>query len=167
MLDYSEISKILNYDASTGSMTWKENRRRPLIGKEAGSFTKAGYREIAIHRGGERHRMYCHRIAWLLTHGEWPSNHIDHINGKVDDNRIENLREVDNQTNHKNMKRHIGNKSGHTGIYWSKACSKWQAYICIDGKQTYLGVFNDLDEAVQVRKDAEISAQFHKNHGRA
>ena len=166
MLSYEEVNSILNYDKDTGSITWKKNRKESWIGKFAGSYTSAGYHELNLQKNSKRNRLLGHRVAWLLTHKRWPEKHIDHINGDKADNRIANLREVDNQENHKNMKRHVGNKSGHTGIYWSKACSKWQAYICIDSKQTYLGVFDDLDDAVQVRKDAEISAQFHKNHGR-
>lgn len=91
---------------------------------------------------------------------------IDHINGDTSDNRAVNLREVTNQDNHKNMKRHKGNKSGHTGVYWNTAVHKWQAYIAVDGKQKYLGIYDDVKDAAKVRKEAEIKYGFHKNHGR-
>jgi len=166
MLSFEELDSTFKYDKETGLLTWKKNRRKTSIGKEAGNDTAAGYRELTLHRDGNRYRLFTHRVAWILTHGKWPEKQIDHINGNTKDNRLVNLREVSNQENHKNMKRHKGNKSGATGVYWSKAASKWQAYICIDGKQTYLGVFEDKEEAFKIRRDAEGVAEFHKNHGR-
>ena len=168
MLSYGDVKEIFDYDSVSGDILWKKTRYKSRIGKLAGNLNKGGYRELSVTAPGtnKKQRMYAHRVAWLLTHGKWPEKHIDHINGNKTDNRLVNLREVTNQENHKNMKRHAGNKSGSTGVYWSKATSKWQAYICIDGKQTYLGVYADLEEAIKAREDAEIMAKYHKNHGR-
>ena len=44
-----------------------------------------------------------HRAVFAFCHGRWPTQQIDHINGCKTDNRIENLREVNNQENHLNM----------------------------------------------------------------
>lgn len=38
---------------------------------------------------------------------------------------------------------------------WHKATQKWQAAITVDQKQIYLGVYENFDEAVKVRKQAE------------
>lgn len=45
-------------------------------------------------------------------------------------------------------------KSGHVGVAWHKGHQKWIAYITISGKQKYLGVFNDLDDAIAAREKA-------------
>ena len=48
-------------------------------------------------------RYYEHRFVWEMHHGEIPEGmHIDHINRDRYDNRIENLRCVDHQTNQTN-----------------------------------------------------------------
>lgn len=46
-------------------------------------------------------------------------------------------------------------KSGHVGVAWHKGHQKWIAYITVSGKQKYLGVFNDLEDAIAARKKAE------------
>jgi hypothetical protein len=162
MLTHEDINYAISYDSKTGVMKWKNGVNIRYIGNDAGSINKAGYVDIA-YKGW---RLYGHRVAWLLVYKEWPSNHVDHINGNRSDNRIENLRVATNQENSKNSKRHKGNTSGVTGVYWSKRANKWQAYICVDGKQTYLGVFKYLEDAERARKDAEVKYGFHKNHGR-
>jgi len=162
MLTYEEINKSFTYDPATGLLKRKKTRNSLLEGKEAGSYTKAGYREVGV----KKNRLYVHRVAWMMTYKAWPDGHIDHINGIKDDNRIENLRVVNNQQNHTNMKQHKGNSSGVTGVYWSKRAKKWQAYICVSGKQKYLGVFKYLKDAETARKEAEMEYGFHKNHGR-
>ena len=162
MLTYEQAVEVLEYDPVTGDIKWHGKANPRFVGGKAGSLNKDGYVDISYRYN----RMYGHRVAWLLSYGEWPAGHIDHINGNPSDNRISNLRLVDNEANHRNMKQHKGNSSGVTGVYWSKRAKKWQAYICVKGKQIYLGVFAELEEARIARKEAEIEYGFHKNHGR-
>lgn len=53
------------------------------------------------------------------------------------------------------QKRNIRNKTGKTGVY-QKADGKFRAKITKDGKVIFLGDFDTLDEAVFIRKEAEI-----------
>lgn len=46
---------------------------------------------------------YVHRLIWALSHGDVPPM-IDHIDGNRTNNRIENLRSVDNSVNMQNVK---------------------------------------------------------------
>lgn len=46
-------------------------------------------------------------------------------------------------------------KSGHVGVAWHKGHQKWIAYITVSGKQKYLGVFSDLEDAIAAREKAE------------
>lgn len=56
--------------------------------------------------------MKLHRMAWFYVHGEWPKGQIDHINHDRKDNRIANLRVVDNTENHRNRPLQSSNKTG-------------------------------------------------------
>lgn len=47
------------------------------------------------------------------------------------------------------------NTTGHTGICRVSNSNTYRAYIYFRGKQYHLGVFNDMDSAIQARKNAE------------
>jgi hypothetical protein len=119
----------------------------------------AGYRHGAIF--GKN--VLAHRAAWAITHGEWPSDQIDHVNGDPADNRLENLRVVTSRQNSMNMKANSRNSSGVMGVSWNKANDKWRAHIA--GKT--LGDFRCKDDAIRARKQAEEKLGYHPNHGRA
>jgi hypothetical protein len=47
------------------------------------------------------------------------------------------------------------NTSGHTGIVWHKGAGKWTAEIMFKRKKYHLGLFVDIDDAIEARKMAE------------
>ena len=47
------------------------------------------------------------------------------------------------------------NTSGVTGVNWHKRDSIWESHIRYKDKMIYLGRFNDFNEAVKARKEAE------------
>jgi hypothetical protein len=47
------------------------------------------------------------------------------------------------------------NTSGCKGVFWSKNRNKWEARIQIDGRQLYLGRFEDIADARKARSSAE------------
>ena len=87
-------------------------------------------------------KMYkLHRVIAYLFLGldiENKNKQIDHINGNRSDNRLENLRIVNNQQNHFNQTKAKG---------YSKRGNKFIAYIKINGKSIHLGCFNTEEEA--------------------
>jgi len=171
------VREALIYNKKTGILIWNTRPRSHfdsdrahniLNGKLAG--TEAG--TTVNHRGkdykslgldGKRHQ--AHRIIYLLMTGSWPTEDIDHIDGNGLNNSWCNLREVSHQENQKNMKLPAHNTSGTIGVYWNKRSMRWLASIGISGKQKYIGVFSDYDQAVVARKQAEIDNGFHINHG--
>jgi len=78
---------------------------------------------------------------------------IDHINGDILDNRIENLRYVTHQQNMFNMK--PSTKRPYRGVSWDKTRGKWKSEIMKDGKAKYLGRYELLNDAIESRKRAE------------
>ena len=130
--------------------------------KEAGSVSKShGY--IVINMKG---KLYlAHRIIWQMQYNQEPNGTIDHINGDITDNRICNLRLVNHELNGKNAKKCKRNKSGITGVTHASN-GKWIAQLGHQGSVIYLGRFDDINDAIYVRKQAEIQYGFHANHGR-
>lgn len=47
------------------------------------------------------------------------------------------------------------NSSGCTGVNWDKNRKKWNVRLYLKGKYICIGRFDDLDEAIAARKDAE------------
>lgn len=138
---------------------------KSLAGKVAGHQfnTSSGAKAIQVRILGKSY--YVHRIIYKIVTGDEPFL-IDHIDGDSLNNRIENLRSVDNRTNSKNSKRFKNNSSGHTGVSFSNRENKWEAYIWDDYAKIHLGRFSDINDAIKARKEAEIRLGFHENHGR-
>lgn len=80
---------------------------------------------------------------------------VDHINRNRLDNRKSNLRITTHQQNNMNKGLIKSNTSGYTGVYWYKARSKWQVSIKVNYKSIFLGYYDDLEEAIKVREEAE------------
>ena len=146
--------------------THLENRyrynNRVQVGERAGYANNKGYRQVKIN--GVKHQE--HRLAWLMRHGAFPDDQIDHVDGDPLNQSSQNLRVVGTQDNARNMKRSRANSSGHTGVSWHKATNKWTATIKVDGKSIHLGLFGALRDAAFVRKAAERKYGYHANHGR-
>lgn len=161
-----DLRKLIAYDPETGALTWKArgNKRQDTMvaGKPALNSLCRGYRVGTILRTP----MKAHRAAWAIHYGEWPEGQIDHINGNKSDNRIENLRDVDNATNGKNQRRRPNNKTGEQCINWFARDKKWWVKITVDGKQKHIGYFDTMEDAIAARDAAYERFGFHENHGR-
>ena len=175
------LDLVFEYDESTGILKWKEISREDAYrlhwsskrylqfntryaGQEAGHefTTTKGAKSIQVRFDSKSY--YLHRIIWKIVY-DTECNLIDHIDGNPLNNRICNLRSVDSLTNSKNCKLSVTNKSGHTGVSWSKSNNKWEAYIWKDYKKYNLGLYEDLDDAVAARKAKSIEFGYHENHG--
>lgn len=101
----------------------------------------------------------CQLHRYLMGLGKYNRGEdiiVDHINGDKLDNRKSNLRITHRRNNPKNTSLYSNNTSGHKGVGWHKGRSKWQASINVNKKSVYLGIYDNLDEAIEARKKAEI-----------
>lgn len=161
MITQKRLKDVLEYDADTGVFTWRFGRPKAKAGSIAGGKNWKGYWLICVD--GKRYR--AHRLAWLYVYGLMPKHQIDHINHDKFDNRIENLREVTNAENHKNVKLASNNKSGYSGVSFCKLKQKWTARIKDGAVYRNLGYFVDKMDAVSARDAAKIKLGYHPNHG--
>lgn len=83
----------------------------------------------------------------------------DHIDRNPMNNRRNNLRKCSHQQNSYNVSVRKNNSSGVTGVSWNKKRQVWEAYIrCQEsnnGSRTFLGYYNNLNDAVYARLQAE------------
>lgn len=92
--DVEVLRGLFDYDPETGILTRKKTKARGLSGPVT-SKCKKGYLRTRVNF------QVClvHRVAWKMVHGEDPPDLIDHVNRVVSDNRIANLRPVNNEQN--------------------------------------------------------------------
>lgn len=108
----------------------------------------SGYCNVKINGRTER----AHRVVYAYFYGDIPSGFsIDHIDGNILNNSINNLRLVTNRENSHNRKVHRDGKC--RGVGFHKATGKWRARTDRDASSIahYLGVFNTREEAIRVR----------------
>ncbi len=126
-IDIDDIEKVKKYK-------WYKNAHDYVESKQ-------GKKRILLHE---------------LVFGKKEGYIIDHINRNKLDNRKINLRYATISQNGMNKKIQSNNTSGYTGVYWDKSRDKWIASIQINSKQIYLGRYDDINDAIKARKDAEI-----------
>jgi hypothetical protein len=132
---FNEMKKWLTYNPETGYVAWIKTKSNAAKKGNKVQTMSHGYIVFKFNR-----KSYpAHRFAWAFYHGEIPDKYIDHINGKKDDNRISNLRNVSMAENLINQKKH---RMGHLP-YTTKKGNKWQSQA--QGK--YIGIFKYQKEA--------------------
>lgn len=161
MVTQDRLKELFTYDPDTGLFIRRLTKRQWKEGSIAGTRMLLGY--ICIGIDGQRY--LAHRLAWLYIHGYMPEGLIDHKNGMVDDNRIDNLRQADKSRNAMNAKRPSDNTSGHKGIDFHKGTGKWRARLHVGKKEFHLGLFAELSDAVQAigKKRLELHGEFSNN----
>lgn len=90
---------------------------------------------------------------------------VDHIDGNGCNNSWVNLRQATSSQNSRNRRMSKRNKTSSTGVYYRENLGKWVASIWNNGKNEYLGVFSDIDEAIKVRSEAQYRLGYSERHG--
>jgi hypothetical protein len=167
MLTHARLLELVHYDPETGIFTRRPQRgqgRRP--GKLIKSPAPIGYLKGQIDGG----QYLLHRLAWFYMTGRWPSKHLDHINRQRADNRFDNLREATPSQNTINGKTRCDNTSGYRGVSAHSSRSGRIGYVSnikLNGKQTYLGIFDTPEAAYAAYcKAAEIMHGEFATHAR-
>lgn len=154
------IREVFSYCPATGIIIWKNPiNKKAITGKQAGYVWRHLRKEYLIVPFG-RKQVKAHRLAWALYYGSFPKHQIDHVDNNGLNNKIENLRDVEQTINQKNRRINLNNKAGMAGVYYDKNCKKWRASIQSDKKRYNLGCFEYLQEAKEARQKANIKYGF-------
>jgi hypothetical protein len=94
--------------------------------------------------------------TFLTDMGERPDEKtLDRIDSDKDYNKS-NCRWADQLTQCRNQNIRKDNKSGCKGVSKKKTDKKWCVRISTKEKRIHIGYFENLDDAIKARKDAEV-----------
>lgn len=120
-----------------------------LINLGVGAIRANGYGYATFWLKGKNY--FVHRFILDAK----PGDIVDHKNHDILDNRRSNIRICSSSENSCNHSRHSRNTSGKTGVSFDKGMNKWRSYINKEGKRISLGYFDDIEDAISARKQAE------------
>ena len=157
LIDADNIKTLLEYNPTSGVFTWKVKSGRSKEGKVAGYVRTDGYVSI----GYKRRAYLAHRLVFLYMTGSLPIAEVDHINNNRQDNRFENLRQVDSKQNKENRKSANSNsKYGFLGV--TKNHNRYMAHLCHNRKSLYLGTYDTPEEAHAAY--LKVKRELHKGN---
>lgn len=132
--DFDEISKY----------KWHADAMGYAVRFKKASETGSAYIRICV---------YMHRLV-----AKCPADKVvDHVNHNQSDNRKSNLEISNKSSNGLNRKGpQSNNTSGILGVNWVKDRNKWEARIKIGITTHNLGRFSCKEDAMKVRREAEI-----------
>ena len=149
---FANIVGFPNYQVSNHG-----NVKNVKTGRILKPTINCGYLKVALRNDGDISNKQLHRLV-AITFLENPDNKpcVDHINRNPLNNHISNLRWATPTENQQNASIRIDNASGTTGVFFNKSNQKWQAQITADGRKIHLGSFEDKNDAIFARTEAEI-----------
>ena len=161
--ELAHLRGMLKYMPRKGVFIWLIHKQsyggRVHPGAVAGTHSKdsKGAKRVNIKADGKYYK--AHRLAFLFMTGKWPprKKDVDHKDGDGFNNKWSNLRPATRgQNNHNRHCIAVNNKSGKTGVSWSKQNKKWLARVTVEGEITHLGHYSKLKEAVAARRAGEL-----------
>lgn len=142
-ISYERACVLFTYDPQSGVMRWAKRVANCIrVGDVAGWPNKQGYLKVKC----DGKTISIHRLAWLLSHKRWPEHEVDHIDCNKTNNRLANLRDVDQSMNQQN--RRTAKKDSATGLLGAHPHGmKFIAAITLNRRRQHIGIFDTAAEA--------------------
>ena len=149
------LDTYIKYDPETGLFTWHTPINKKFnVGDTVGTSEEGQY--INIKFSGRQ--IHAHRLAFIDMVGYLPQI-VDHIDRSKDNTTWNNLREADYSLNAFNADKRANNSSGVPGVHFDNKRQKWVVTIGVRNKSIWLGYFEQYNEAVETRLQAEKEYQ--------
>nr|DAH54577.1 MAG TPA: homing endonuclease [Caudoviricetes sp.] len=156
-----ELQELYNskFRYESGELYWRieggSGKSKHYPGDLVGSKRQDGYYTVWV----DGTPTLRHRVIWIMHNGPIPEGLvINHINGVVGDDRLENLElctQKENTSIHKRKNLASTNTSGYNGVHFHKVWKRWTACVTKDGEQIFLGAYDTKEEANAARIEFE------------
>lgn len=143
---------------SKGDEFWFDIEDYDKIKDYCWNYNSDGYVTACLPNSKKGKIIRLHRLVMNVTESDIYVDHKTHPPNdehKID-NRKSNLRVVTYSQNTMNSSLRSDNSSGCTGVSFHKKDQKWCASITVNQNTIWLGSFINFEDAVKVRKEAEI-----------
>lgn len=138
----------------------KRERFKDLTGSETDNF------KIVDRAYSKNQRVYWNCICKHCgNHIELQSNQIERYSScgcKQNRSTKERMAEISDPESLKTNKPTVRSTTGVRGVYFNKRKKKYQIFINVDKKTTYLGSSVDLNDAAAIRRNAEIDYGYKR-----
>jgi hypothetical protein len=165
--DYEWLTENSWHVVTKGKKTFRHYARgtRWVPGEphpKTGEFYYHKEKDGTLHKRNGHYRVVTmHRLIMNAPDGV----DVDHIDGNGLNNQRLNLRLCSRSENNMNSKLRCTSKSGVKGVSWDAQTKKWRATITLNGKMKNLGRFEDRNDALNARLEAE--KELFGEHSRA
>lgn len=135
---------------------WFDKNDFELIKDYSWYYNKKGY--VEAYDSESNTHITLHRLVMGFPDNTLDINHKTHPprNEHKIDNRKSNLEIVSKSYNSMNHVVATNNTSGYSGVNWVKQLNKWRARITVNHNEIHLGIFDNMQDAIRARKEAEI-----------
>lgn len=142
--DEAYLSKLRNtfdYDLHLGRLLLKGTNI------DNSTETSRGYRKLQFQGKG----YLLHRLIYFYHEGYFP-NIVDHVDGNVLNNAMDNLQSCTQQENIEKAKIFKTNTTGFKGVSYNKNANKYESYFFKNYAKIYCGLWNTPKEAFEARQ---------------
>ena len=145
-----ELFATFYYCKNTGHFV-RHSRPRDVAGREGhGGYVYLNYKGV---------ELLAHRVAYVMGHGRWPENQVDHIDGNRRNNALYNLRDTTRSENNCNTDHARGltpaqqERGGADMVGLTQLPSgRYRARFKWQGEQIHVGTFGTAAETQAARQ---------------